>query len=197
MLASRRYIGVAWLLMSEEKKSKLPYSQLGQKLRHMRISRQESLAEVSGAVEVEIETLRSFEQGSTCPTEDILLLLINHFDLKEQEADRLWKLAGFDDNPFVTNDAQIQSKQLIAVSAEDLKIVYTDMVHVSANNFGVIMNFLQSGGPGSQPLAISRVGMSREHAEIVLALLQKTLEATRPNALPAPKSSAESQELNQ
>jgi hypothetical protein len=60
----------------------------------------------------------------------------------------------------------------------DARIVYTDTVHVVANNHGVVMNFLQNAGPNNQTLAVARVGMSREHAKSVLELLQRTLDQT-------------------
>lgn len=144
----------------------------------MRIKRQESIAEVSGAVEIDMEALAAIEQGKERPNEEILLLLISHFDMKDDEADSIWKLAGYELEP--------EPKQTVMMTPEDLRIVYTDMVHVSVNNFGVVMNFMQNAGT-NHPLAISRVGMSREHAEKVLEVLQKTLQAARPKQLPAPE----------
>jgi hypothetical protein len=178
--------------MNETNKSRTPFEPLGKQLKRMRISRQESLAEVSGAVEIDIDDLQTIEQGVVCPNEDILMLLISHFGIKEDEAEKLWGLAGYDKSglPIVTasNDDQAL-KPAVIVTPEDLKIVYTDMVHVSVNNFGVIMNFMQGAGPNSPPLAIARVGMSREHAESVVEILQKTLNASKPKELPEPKTS--------
>ena len=69
----------------------------------------------------------------------------------------------------------------------DARIVYTDTVHVMANNHGVVMNFLQNSGPNNQTIAVARVGMSREHAESVVELLQRTLAQSEPKTI-APKS---------
>lgn len=159
----------------------------------MRVSRQESLAEVSGAVEIDIEDLTTFEHGSRRPNEDILLLLISHFGIKEEEAEKLWNLAGYDKigAPSASSDNQI-NKPTVMVTPDDLKIVYTDMVHVAVNNYGVIMNFMQGSGPESQPLAIARVGMSREHAQSVVEILQKTLAAQQTKQIPAPKNNKKS-----
>jgi hypothetical protein len=65
----------------------------------------------------------------------------------------------------------------------DVRIVYTDMLHVSVNDYGVVMNFLQGSGPKNPPLAIARVGMSREHAKSVLEVLQKTLAQSAPKLI--------------
>jgi hypothetical protein len=43
------------------------------------------------------------------------------------------------------------------------------------NNYGVVINFMQAGGSDNQPVAVARVGMSREHAESVVQVLQQTL----------------------
>lgn len=156
----------------------------------MRSSRRESLAEVSGAVEIEIDLLSAFEQGSERPSEDILLLLISHFSVKEDEATKLWELAGYDQKSIpmshMANDNEGNTHANVMVMPVDARIIYTDMVHVMVNNYGVVMNFMQGTGPNNQPLAVSRIGMSREHARSVLEVLKKTLEQSQPKALPAP-----------
>ena len=169
-----------------------PFEGLGRQLKRLRTSRQESLAEVSGAVEIDANMLDTIEQGSARPSEDILLLLISHFGIKEEVAEKLWSLAGYEQNLPSSSSNSDSSKPLVMVTPEDLKIVYTDMVHVAVNDYGVIMNFMQGAGPNSQPLAIARVGMSREHALSVLEVLQQTLKNASPKELPAPKNNKKS-----
>lgn len=170
--------------------SEFPFKALGLRLRRVREQSQESLAEVSGAVEIEQDALTEIEQGKLRPSEDILMLLISHFSLKEEEAERMWDLAGYDAN--ADNSQQDQPglghqtpQQTIMVMPGDVRIVYTDMLHVAVNDYGVVMNFLQGSGPKNPPLAIARVGMSREHALSVLEVLQKTLTQATPKQLPS------------
>jgi hypothetical protein len=70
----------------------------------------------------------------------------------------------------------------------DPRVVYSDGVHISVNPSGVVMGFSQSGGPSNQPLAIARVGMSRDQAKDVLRVLQEALyqydHPPKPKALP-------------
>jgi transcriptional regulator with XRE-family HTH domain len=176
-------------------KREQPYKTLGARLRGMRESLRESLAEVAGSVEIEIDVLSLIEQGTDRPSEDILLLLISHFAVKEDEATKLWELAGYDQSDTgiinLANDPEGIIKNSVMVMPMDARIMYTDMAHVMINNHGVVMNFMQSAGPNSQPLVVSRLGMSREHAESLLELLQQTLsqpEAETQKSLPAPKS---------
>jgi hypothetical protein len=172
-----------------------PYKTLGARLKGMREHLRESLAEVSGAVEIEADMLSEIEKGTNRPSEDILLLLISHFAVKEDEATKLWELAGYDQSDTgatsMGNDSFGNLKNTVMVMPLDARITYTDMAHVMVNDHGVVMNFMQTGGPGNQPLVISRLGMSHEHAKSVLEILQKTLaeqEAEVPKSLPAPRA---------
>lgn len=176
--------------MSRDKELNKPYRLLGEKLRTLRQRHSESLVEVSGAVEIDPEVLEQIEQGAERPSEDILLLLISHFSSKDNEADHLWQLAGYErlnhSEPVTTAGDNYTAQPAVMVLPIDARIVYTDTVHVIANNHGVVMNFLQNAGPNNQTIAVSRVGMSREHAESILELLQRTLHQSMPKALPNP-----------
>jgi DNA-binding XRE family transcriptional regulator len=173
--------------MSDKKSGKRPYSKLGGRLRSIRENRKETLSEVSGAVEIDVQSLEQIEGGEVRPNEDILLLLISYFDIADETANNLWELAGYADSK--TLGAQQTSsfdlgQPVAMVMPMDLRVVYTDMVHVMINNYGVVMNFMQGAGPNNQPLAVARIGMSREHAESVLEVLQQTLS----QASQAPKA---------
>lgn len=168
--------------MSEQRYTRKPYKALGVKLKAAREERRQSLAEVSGAVEIDTDVLETFEVGVERPSEDILLLLISHLDLKDDDATSLWELAGYSEDKNDTQSNSYELGQPIAmVIPMDQRIVYTDMVHVAVNNFGVVMNFMQTGGQNGQPLAIARIGMSKDHAQSVLEILQKSLsQSSRP-----------------
>lgn len=155
---------------------KAPYQQLGSKLRKLREGRHESLAEVSGAVEIDETQLDEIEAGGTRPSEDILVLLINHFDLPDTEADRLMRLAGYDDqydDDSERSSADPRSQAMMIML--DPRVLYSDSVEVVANPQGIVLNFAQANGIGGQPLTISRIGMSREEAKVVMGLLHQVL----------------------
>jgi transcriptional regulator with XRE-family HTH domain len=173
--------------MSEANKD-LPFKGLGGQLKQLREKRQESLADVSGAVEIDPDTLQAIEQGVERPGEDILLLLISHFATKDEIATKLWELAGYDQEELpmqqMANSANETIKNGAITMASNAPVVYTDMVHVMVNNYGVVMNFMQTAGSNTQAQAIARIGMSKEHAQSVLEILQKTLALSDPNSSP-------------
>lgn len=177
-----------------------PYRRFGIYLRKLRESQQETVADVSGAVEVDVDMIKELELGRQQPEEDIVLLLISHFALQEDEALKFWQLAGYDQNKLPNSSAsnqeniedRYQKHSAIMVMPMDARIVYTDAVNVMVNNFGVVINFLQANENGKKPIVISRVGMSKEHAKSMLRVLKETLEKhDQPNLLKQPESKDE------
>lgn len=174
--------------MSDERAHQ-PFVKLGQVLKSLREARKETLADVSGAVEIDEQTLLGIEQGRERPSEDILLLLINHFDMSDDKADHLWRMAGYEDLP-KSDDYKhdhteaVQQKPIMTLMIVDPRVVYSDGVQVVANGSGVIMNFAQ-GTNTPQSLVAARIGMSREQAKTVLQALQLALESPKPRQLPS------------
>ena len=162
-----------------------PYKTIGWHLKFAREQRKESLAEVSGAVEIDERTLVRIENGMQRPSEDVLLLLISHLNLEDAEATSLWELAGYEDE----DEPQ---QQAVTSFHSDMRVIYTDMVHVMVNDYGVVLNFMQGNGASSQLNGVARVGMSKDHARRVLEMLQAALNQPKPKAkakyLPAPKT---------
>lgn len=166
-------------------RGKRPYQRLGQRLSEIRKKLQETLPEVSGAVELESDIIAAYERGEARPSEDVLELLIAHFEISNEEADELWDLAGYGSGQAPDQAAQLPTMVMVPF---DNRIIYTDTANVTVNNYGVVMSFMQTG-PGNQPVAVSRVGMSMEHAKSILQVLEKTFAqaeaAVQPKQLPS------------
>lgn len=175
-----------------------PFKMLGDHLKYMREQLKESLLEVSGAVEIDADDLQRIEQGSERPSEDILLLLIQHYNMQDQEAVQLWELAGYDsdDSPHKAKmeanaAALMQNKQLVMLLAMDVRTMYSDGVDISINDAGLTMNFTQTTGEG-QHQAVGRIGMSYDQAAEVLKTLEQALLRAKylnhRKSLPAPRN---------
>jgi hypothetical protein len=173
-----------------EKRSTYPFKPLGQKLKAIRQKYNETLTEVSGAVEIDQNMLERIEQGTQRPAEEILLLLISHFSLKDDDAAVLWRLAGYD-QPHTQQDHdmrdEVGERNMVLVMAVDPRVIYSDGLQVTANASGVVMNFSQLG-EGKRPLVAARIGMSREQAHSVLHALHEALQRSEQRQLPPPSS---------
>lgn len=166
-----------------EKKQEQPFKKLGDRLKTIRQKLHESVSEVSGAVEIDEPVLQRIEQGTERPSEDILMLLISHFGMHDDEAAGLWQLAGYDQPRSHEHDSdENNSKAAILVMAVDPRVIYSDGVSVTANKNGVVMAFSQNNG-GQNPLTTAKIGMSREQAQGVLAALHNALNYSGPKQL--------------
>src|SRR5690606_5047526 len=124
--------------------------------------------------------------------EDILHVLLHHFDANEEQADELWSLAGyrtFDANKAQTEDSPFQPTPAMFVLPIDGRILYSDSVHVAVNKQGVVLNFMQNVGPDGKILPVSRIGMSKDHARAMMQLLNDCLNHSEPKQLPHKKDS--------
>lgn len=154
----------------------------------MRIKKQETLAEVSGAVEIDVTNLADMEKGVRRPSEDILMLLISYFAVGEDDAVKLWELAGYD-APAADMDAEHEHTstivQPVIVVPLDARIVYTDNLQIEETKYGLTITFLQGGGVQGKTMPVSRVGMSREHAEQLSQTLKDALAPKPQKSLPS------------
>jgi transcriptional regulator with XRE-family HTH domain len=172
-----------------EKRQDQPFKHLGDRLKTIRQKLHESVAEVSGAVEIDEPTLTRIEDGDERPSEDILMLLISHFGMRDDEAASLWQLAGYDQPRSHDHDSDDtpNNKATILVMAVDPRVIYSDGVQVTANRSGVVISFSQASGTQSA-ITTSKIGMSRDQAKAVIRTLEDALSRSEPRQLPGPKS---------
>lgn len=150
--------------------SKHPFKLLGAKLRRLRHDAQESLSDVSAAIEIDTQFLLRIEAGLIQPTEDILILLMNHFDVDDKEALELWQQANYEKG----NSNDPATPQIYLVPMLDNKILYTHQVDVQSNKKDIVINFSQPDIDGS-PTTTMRVGMSNAVAKELHLQLSKAL----------------------
>ena len=155
-----------------------PFKPLGGHLKYLRELSHQSLAEVSGAVEIDEATLERFEAGIERPPEDVLLLLVSYFDMKDHEAVQLWELAGYDgevpEQIRPSSDVNVDHKNVVMLLAMDVRTVYTDHLEVATNHAGVTLSFAQTTA-SNKTAPVARLGMSYEQAIQVVNNLQLAL----------------------
>lgn len=155
------------------------YTALGARLKFLREQWQQSVREVSDTLEIDEKMLHAYEEGKAAPPVDILDMLINHFLLTEDQAQDLRELAEEPredvENILSGNMEEMLGRQLVMFLPIDSKVVYTDSMQAIVTDNGVILQFMQQSGANGQSIPISKVGMSRKHAEKVIEVLQNTL----------------------
>lgn len=189
------------MCMNEQKSQGVPpFQTLGTHLKYLREQSNESLQEASGAVEIDTEALQRIEAGTERPTEDILLLLIQHYNTHDHEALQLWELAGYDGNE-APQKVRLEdllgpngSKQVVMLMTGDTRTMYSDGLDVNINQAGLTLTFTQTGGNGRHT-PVGRVGMSYDQAVQVMKTLHEALvkadNVRRPKGLPAPRDDSE------
>lgn len=158
-----------------------PYLILGKHLKTVREQAKRSLAEVSGAIEIDEVDLKRIEAGLTRPDEDLMLLLITYFDMVDQEAMHIWELAEYDSDledhmDFETIEAESLppvAKPMIMLLTMEPRAMYSDGIEVGVNKSGITMDFSQSNAKGR--LSVAKVGMSMEQAAEVLKCLERAM----------------------
>lgn len=58
---------------------------------------------------------------------------------------------------------------------EGTNILYCDSAFVTASNFGIVFDFAQRMASTDTQTVVSRIGMSKEHVEALLKVLQQKL----------------------
>ena len=169
-------------------RSEKPFASLGKHLKNVREQSKRSLAEVSGAIEIDEKSLQLIETGQERPEEEVMLLLISYFGVQDQEALHLWELAHYDSD--LTDHLQfsesnhepeaptLMSKPVIMMLAMDMRTMYSDGLEINWNKAGLTLNFTQANSQtNGQPPAVSvaRVGLSYTQAEQVLRTLERAL----------------------
>lgn len=177
-------------------KQETPFSSLGKHLRYVREQSQQSLAEVSGAVEIDEHHLERIEAGLERPPEDVLLLLISHFGVKDREAVQLWESAEYesdmpDEIKITAEVPHGDARPAIMLLAMDMRAIYSDGLDIVVNPAGLTLNFTQTSS-SSEPVPVSRVGMSLQQAEAVVDAMQRALMHAQHNRqtklLPPPET---------
>lgn len=184
----------------------IPYKAFGDRVKFLREQWQQSLGEVSATLEIDLDTLQAIEDGKSLPDHEILDMLISHFLLTEDQAEDLRELADmghekFGNIPLPLGIEEMLAKQVVMYLPVDNKVIYTDAMHANVNDHGVILQFMQQL-PNTQPAVVSKVGMSREHAERVIEVLKQTLSQYDFNktkgqkSLPSPDADSKSKKTD-
>lgn len=75
--------------------------------------------------------------------------------------------------------AQQKSEVQVSINLDSTPILYTDNVLMTLNDDGLVLDIAQKLGPSQSMRIVSRIGMSRQHAEKLVQELGKLLAMTK------------------
>lgn len=161
------------------KENREPYAAFGAKIKYLREQWRQTTTEVSTTLEIDEDLLKQIESGRILPADGLLDMLISHFLLTEEQAEDLRTLAIDSESQTAEGLAsgieEMLMKQIVMYMPVDNRVVYTDSMKATVGNHGVVLQFMQSQ-PDGKSNTVSQVGMSREHAEKIVEIIQKTLD---------------------
>ena len=164
------------ILMSSDNNPINPYKSLGNKIKKSRILNNMELIEVSEAIEIEVNILKKIESGMLRPDEDILELLITYLNIEDNEADKLWELAGYESES-VEEPKEINLTKGIVMMLSPLvndKASYSDFLDVHYDKSGIVLHFKQVSGQ-KKPVDVAKVGVSYSQAQEIIRTIQRVL----------------------
>jgi len=169
-----------------------PYKILGQKIKSLRKSFNETIKDVSSAVEINPSELQKIESGIVRPSEEILMQLISHFNLSDNEALSFWQLANYDNQSIILNNftnnlfskliSDNQVNNLVMLLPLEQKPLYSDHLEIVLGDSGLVINFNQK--VNNQIIPISKIGMSLEQANLLYKTLESALLQSKYNSGP-------------
>ncbi len=165
-----------------------PYKNFGDRIKFLREQWQQSIEEMSYALEISESSLIAIEDGLELPEPETFEMMVNHFLLTDDQAEDLRSLAYFDQPknssklPPLLDESVI--KQLLVMTTTENRIAYTDGMHANVNDHGVILHFTQNNPGVKNLVTVSKIGMSHQHAKKIIEVLEKTIAEYEKNKSP-------------
>lgn len=143
---------------------------IGQVLKNQRVKKHQTLAEVSGAAEIEIETLSKIEAGNLLPDEELLITLISYLKIPDDAAQDIFIIAGYFE------------EETDRLAQPGMPAIYADSTNVINSRDGVIIDFSQPSIDGQ--MNTFRFGLNQNVAsELTKQLMQSLTKENKPRRI--------------
>lgn len=151
---------------------------------------------------IDFSLISKYESNSRKPTIQNLSKIKDALNLSEEDYFTAKKLGNYIDSRGGGEIIQMDNNQNQQVNLQvnmpnDLKVLYTDSTFFSINQYGVVLDFAQTVGATQQQNIVSRIGMSKEHAKILITKLLELLNNdNKLNQEPVTKSKSKQDVVN-
>lgn len=177
------------------------YLNLGQKIKHYRLRKSESITEASKALGIDRTHLSRIENGHDKPSKTLFWRIVDHFGISRSnvEVRDLANLMGYIPLVIVEERKEVKEPMIVdkknqesgntpidqveVTMPHDKPVLYTDSVFVTRTQYGMVFDFAQTAINSNKQTVVSRIGMSKQHAEALLRVLETKLkeDLNKPN----------------
>lgn len=167
------------------------YQDFGRKIQLYRTDKGENVTETAKTLDLNRTYLSKVENGHIKPSKRLIDKMGSYYGLNDKQIEELYKLAGHGGKQNIiteTQDKEVkimdqtpqgtpQEEGAVEVSVPvDMPVLYSNAVFVTTDDYGVILDFAARLGSTGKHNVISRIGMSTQHAEVLLKVLKNNLE---------------------
>lgn len=151
-------------------------------LKKYREIRNINITQASKALGIERSYLSKVEHKHIRPSLDLLRRLIELYSIPETELAYLYAESGYgtgkeiiinqkEGREMLKMDKNQNSNEAQVSVPTNTPILYCDSIFITKSDFGLVFDFAQKLGPTNKHTVVSRIGMSKEHAEAFLRIL--------------------------
>ena len=170
------------------------FTSFGKQIKLYRENNQESLSQAGTVLGIDKTYLSKLENGHIQVSKGLLAKLVDHYSLSKTQAEDLFNNAGYgsEDVSMISEGEgvkRMENKIPSAVKSNEnsaevnvpvsIQVLYSDAIFVSLNRFGAVLDFAQRLGSTNKHNVVSRIGMSYEHLEEFIKVLEEQLKKAK------------------
>lgn len=158
---------------------------LGLEIRRLREKAGLSLVEAAKAIGITRSHLNKIELDQSRPSQKKLKLILDYFGVDPSGSEILKQLASRRANKVTTKETQMNNKvdansqkatTSVAIDPNAKPVLYSESVFIQSSDFGLTMDFAQRVGLSDQQFVVARIGMSFEHANKMIEVINDQLQ---------------------
>lgn len=161
---------------------------IGDQVRSFRLRSKMNMAELARKVGTNRSYIYKLEQNELNPSKERIEKIAEVLQLNQEELIHLLDLTKNISGQTIENrrgvkstmEANVESKNIGQINVPGtLQVLYTDSAFVTSRPFGITIDFAQFVGPTQQQNVVSRIGMSVDHAEVLINVLKKKISEAK------------------
>lgn len=152
---------------------------LGNELKKLRENNGLTVRKIANLMGVDYSLINRFEKGSRRPTNLQLEKYKSALKLSPDQYNNLRLLGGYDkESNTQNNDQLLESDPAVKQTVEfppNVSVLFSDSIFFTVSPYGVVMNFAQKIDLTNKQIVVSRIGINKDHAVVMIEKLKELL----------------------